>query len=332
MQVDQKDIIPKEYILLDWNVIKYLKNPRSDSDRDFLVKVCELYKRFEFPFCEAHLRDLARSYSESNKQLVKDDLSFLKRLSRDVAIGIEDKSEALFLVKSSSDELFKEIVNETPPVSNITAEMNPQSTFKVDMKALGDAHPMKEHLEKTNGIWNPEIMADFLNSLFNPMFDETGDYKKFRAELARLKSNLNSNNQNTSLCQCDIRYKEFLAEHMMPFLEALEIENENDLCVIWKSVITKFLQLHGYANIPFVLLISSAYDMLDLHPLFKEKISKKNTLSNIVRDSKMIYFASSGKFFVTEDKNCYKKSLFIFKAFELNVQVLNMEKVLQKFG
>ena len=67
MKIDSKDIINKQYILLDWNVIKYLKKPRDDADKDFLIILDRLRKRFEFPFCEAHLRDLAKSYSEENE-------------------------------------------------------------------------------------------------------------------------------------------------------------------------------------------------------------------------------------------------------------------------
>lgn len=50
MKIDSKDIINKQYILLDWNVIKYLKKPRDDADKDFLIILDRLRKRFEFPF------------------------------------------------------------------------------------------------------------------------------------------------------------------------------------------------------------------------------------------------------------------------------------------
>ena len=89
MKIDSKDIINKQYILLDWNVIKYLKKPRDDADKDFLIILDRLRKRFEFPFCEAHLRDLAKSYSEENE-------SFADKLS---------ESQKALLSSSTSEQL-----------------------------------------------------------------------------------------------------------------------------------------------------------------------------------------------------------------------------------
>lgn len=34
MKVNSDAIIKKDFILLDWNVIQYLKNPRNSSDED----------------------------------------------------------------------------------------------------------------------------------------------------------------------------------------------------------------------------------------------------------------------------------------------------------
>ena len=331
MKIDSKDIINKQYILLDWNVIKYLKKPRDDADKDFLIILDRLRKRFEFPFCEAHLRDLAKSYSEENESFVEDDLLFLQRLSHDTAIGIQDHDHKLILVKFSASKLFKEII-ETPSTSpSFASEIHPQSIFRVDMDALRSNHPMRAHLEKANGIYSPNIMMDFLNNMFNSIFDEVDDYKRFREQIKHIKDDLTTNNQNLGLYPSDIQYKDHLLKHLMPFINSLDIEDEKELAQIWRNVISEFLQFSS-ENIPFGLLISSAYYMLDFHPLFREKLNKKNKLGNIIRDSNIAYFASSGKFFVTEDKSCYKKSTFLFRAFDLNVKVLSMEEFRQKFS
>ena len=50
MTIDERNIIDKEYILLDWNVIQYIKNQQHSHD-DFIQSMNQIYKRYEFPFC-----------------------------------------------------------------------------------------------------------------------------------------------------------------------------------------------------------------------------------------------------------------------------------------
>ena len=75
----------------------------------------QIYKRYEFPFCEAHLRDLTNNFnkcSERNKEMINEDLAFLKLLSKSVAIGIEDKKEEFHLIHLDPLELFNDIISE----------------------------------------------------------------------------------------------------------------------------------------------------------------------------------------------------------------------------
>lgn len=333
MIFNNNEIISKKYILLDWNVIKYLKKPRNSSDVECNDLIEQIRKRYEFPFCESHLHDLAKSYSESNINLVNADLDFLQLLSDSVVIGVDEENESFRLVKYSPAKLFQEIINESPSKPNITSEMNPQSIFKVDMQELAQDHPMRSMLEKTGGVYGPGIMANWMNSLFELLFNEIDDYKQFREYVKKLKMDLENENSQGFLTQSDLAYKNFLLQHMMPFIDSLEIEKKDELVEIWKDVITKWLQMRYQKEVPFGELITTAYVMLDFHTLFKEKLKKKkNTLSNITRDSKMIYYAAFSKYFVTEDKECLDKTEFIFQAFKCDAKVINMEQFLKKFS
>lgn len=104
--INSTDITPKQFILLDWNVIKYLKKPRKLSDEEFYNLVWQIRKRYEIHFCEAHLRDLAKSYLESNENLVNEDLFFLQKLSNNIALGIVEKTNTFHLVELSPNQLF----------------------------------------------------------------------------------------------------------------------------------------------------------------------------------------------------------------------------------
>lgn len=331
MQVNEKDIIKKPYILLDWNVIKYLKSPREkykSLDENLKRIIDNIKKKYEFPFCEAHLRDLAKSYSEENKELINSDLIFFENLCGEIALGVDDDGNFI-MIKHSLKESFEEIVSEKKNEPNITANMNPQLNFNVNMEELDENHPMYKMLKSSNGVYSPEILANWLNETFYSFFNEVEDYKKLREYSTKIKEDIQNN----------FNYNEgngnYLLEHMNPLLDSFEIENENDLSNKWKDIVIKWLEMkYGNANnIPEQELIIFAYILLDQHPLFREKLKKKkNKFDNIVRDAKMILYASGSKYFVSEDSNSRKKAKFVFKAFGLNVGVLSIDECVSKFS
>lgn len=65
--------------------------------------------------------------------------------------------------------------------------MNPQTVFKVDMQALDQDHLMRSVLERTDGIFDPIIMAEWMNKLFEVLFNEIDDYKKIRDYVNKIK-------------------------------------------------------------------------------------------------------------------------------------------------
>ena len=100
----------------------------------------------------------------------------------------------------------------------------------------------------------------------------------------------------------------------------MECESEDELSKIWKENVKNYIS-SGNSNITDMNLMSIAYVMLDFHPLFKNEKMKnknKNKFTNIVYDANIVYFASGCDIFITEDERCYKKSKFLFKAFNIN--------------
>ena len=288
MECRNTDIIEKDYVLLDWNVIKYLKNPRNSTDEELKTLITNLRPRYEFPFCESHLRDLATSYSPENRDRVYDDISFLKELSHETVIA--NDNEKFFLVKSNCiNNLFNEILAERSETPNFTAETAPQITAQVDMNKLNDNHPLSDILNSTQGQITPAIMANFLNDNFEKIFSDKNFYKNFRDCIHNLPTNIQQCAPD-NLSNQDI----FIISHSIPFFKSLEIQTEDELKSVWKDVILNWMQMKypPNSNIPFGDLITTSYNMLDLHPLFQEKLkNNKNTLSNIVRDSKISFYA-----------------------------------------
>ena len=329
MEVRNTDIIEKKYILLDWNVIKYLKNPRNSTDEELKTLINNLRPKYEFPFCESHLRDLATSYSPENRDRIDDDISFFKELSHETVIAYDN--EKFFLVKNNSiNNLFNEILAERSEIPNFTAETAPQITAQVDMNKLNDNHPLSDVLSSTHGQITPALMADFFNDSFEKVFSEKNFYKNFRDCIQNLPTNMQQFIPD-NLSDQDV----FVIKHSIPFLKALEIQTEDELKSVWKDVIFNWMQMKypPNSNIPFDDLVTTSYTMLDLHPLFQEKLkNNKNTLSNIVRDSKIALYASGAKYFITEDKSCYKKIKFIFQIYNVNCHVLKISEFVQRFN
>ena len=46
MEINSDALIQKDFILLDWNVIQYLKNPRKPSDEDVRNVIDSLYRHY----------------------------------------------------------------------------------------------------------------------------------------------------------------------------------------------------------------------------------------------------------------------------------------------
>lgn len=330
MRVSEKKCIKKPYILLDWNVIKYLKSPRSNQSTDKDIEcfhiIKQIEKKYAFPFCEAHLRDLQQSYSQENVDRVNDDLEFLSSISK--GICLESSDDKFVLIKHSVSNLFYELINEKPQTIDISIETVPQSNFPVDMTKIEESHPLYQMLKQNNGEYTAEVMARNINEMFYRFFDTIDDYKNLRTTIQKLRKDLTSERDYG----IDKDMASNLIKHMDPFINSLEIEKEEELAKVWKDVCEEFLKVNGKQEIPYGELLTEAYTMLDLHPIFREKLKKKNTLSNIVRDSKMVFYASGSKFFVTEDKDAFKKMNFLFKAFGEKTEVLDMEMFVQKFS
>lgn len=324
------------YILLDWNTIKHLKKPRDDEknkewDKELKLVVHNLKKKYKFPYCEAHLVDLAESYSEKNLPFIKSDLEFLSELSEEIALCCTENEEEFSMVKYPVSKLFDEIIKEEKKKPNITPDMNPQGIYKIDMNKIDKSYPMYDLLKSKKGVLGPGIMANYLNELYEQIFTQKDAYENMRNFMPKIKE-LIKNNKNNYLIKEDEQYFNYLLMCMNSFLDSLD-KNEEELMPIWKEVTENYLLItHKKEEINKSLLITIAYNLLDLHPLFKDKLNKKNTAVNIVHDSKTILYASSAKYFVTGDKHCYRKSKFILKAWNLPTEVLTEKEFIAKFS
>ena len=84
------------------------------------------------------------------------------------------------------------------------------------------------------------------------------DYKKFRSYAKKITQDLEREKHQTNLCQNDLEYKNKLINCAMPFFNAIQIENEEELVSIWKDAIVSWLKINNSTGIPFGEQITTA--------------------------------------------------------------------------
>lgn len=303
-----------KYIYLDWNVFKYMKEPRmgkEDLDTQFKELVKKLKKIYKFPFSYAHIQDRANHYSEQHYKKVEEDLIFVESISDSNCIGI-DKGEPV-LCKESIRKCFNDYIskkNETK-LEFSTSFFN--SEFKVDMEKLDKEHLMYESLKNNQGIMSNVLMNKFLEEMFTCIFSDTNEYKKFRKTVNNLKQ-LHMYEDNEIIDK--------LLFHFCPFIDSFEYKEE-ELKNNWNKIAEKWFSFNTSLPIRKEQLLIQGYTLLDIHPLFKEKMKKgKNTLDNIIRDGNHCFYASNGNFFVSEDDYTRKKTSFLYDVYNIKTKVV----------
>ena len=104
-----------KYIYLDWNVFKYMKNPRMDKnevDKEFYQAVCMLKKRYRFPTSLAHIKDRLRNYSVEHRKDIEDDFEFAYSVSEGKYVSFIAQEKGLGIVTADIRAAIDEYLNE----------------------------------------------------------------------------------------------------------------------------------------------------------------------------------------------------------------------------
>lgn len=207
--------------------------------------------------------------------------------------------------------------------------LNPEATFRVDMSKINKDHPLYEMLERSNGIYNPFSMSEFLEELYNEIFVNADKYRKFRAYMEQFEINKeDAREQQNSLKDRD--YLDFLLLHMEPFLELVSYDVP-ELQKKWKFIAENWFSMN-HKEVCLELLLTNGYELLDLHPKFHDKLKKnKNTLDNMVRDGNHAYYVSEACYFVSEDGHTREKTQFLYDVYGIKTKVVSEEEFINHF-
>jgi len=313
------------YIYLDWNVIQYMKHQTKTNSIDgkaFYDLVKKLSKRYVFPVSEGHLKDLAAGSTKTSRNIISQDLNFLKDISDGFVLGVDPNESLIPTNQVDIVTFFDSVANKQDgePSFNVIGD-----TYQVDMVSLPKDDLLRPFLESNNGILDASVMQNFLANIWQ-LRDDPNFYKEFRNGVAKLKEKFIKT--DTILNQESDSFNKII-----PFLDFLGIDDENVLERKFDETLKAFLAIGGrnINNMKTGEKIQVAYMLLDFHPRFRDKVNKKNRPSNIGRDLKNFFFASQAKYYVTEDKATLKKAAFVSKYLSLKVKVENMSKFFSRF-
>lgn len=171
-------------------------------------------------------------------------------------------------------------------------------------------------------------MDEFLLSIYNSIFTDNQVYKRFRTFVS--KENISEDIFEKSYSPDQIPLLNKLLCHLFPFIESFSYD-EDKLSSNWKHIILSWASFNN-PNKTQEQLINLSYGLLDINPLFQEKLKgKKNTLDNIRRDGINCMLASRAAYFVSEDSFTREKAKFIYKAFGINTKVVSKSEFLSIF-
>ncbi|HBJ2608379.1 hypothetical protein FDA77_07010 [Clostridium botulinum] len=316
------------YIYFDWNVFQYLKSPRNEADRELKELLGRLRKKYQFPYSEAHMKDLSRNFNEKTKQYVEEDLEFIKNITRNVIIGIKNNEEFELVCKDPKTFFYKYIKDEQRK-EKINIELsNLHGLQKIELDKLDKKQPLYNMIKDNDCIFSDELLHEYLNGQYKNVFNEKEPYNNMRNFISHLKEGIKENynvlNQNQ---------RNFL-EGTELYLNSYEINNIDRLKNNFKEIYNSFIKTtnRSIENVPIGQQLTEAYTLLDTYLCFKEKITKSNKLSNIVRDSKHIYFAHRSKYYITEDNSTYEKTKFIYDAFNIKTKVCKINEFIRIFS
>ena len=318
----------KKYIYLDWNVIQYMKHEDIDKKgKEFKELVKKLSNKYIFPYAEGHLRDLAVS---NNEVYIQEDLAFLKDISNNYCLGLDDNEKIICLQDYTDVKQFfsviKEVVKEE---ENTTIELNFQTTnnYNIAVEQIDEKNLFKPLIEKNNGVLDNKVFADFIMMLSLNM-NNPDYYKKFREEVYNIKKNF-ENTPNSILNQESNYFMKLL-----PFLNFIVENNLENVKNNFNKTVISFLSIDNRVieNLTIGAKIDLVYSLLDFNQNFRDEINKKKKPSNILRDMKHLYFATQAKYYITEDTMTYKKSKFVCDFLHLKVKILKMDEFINKFS
>lgn len=313
----------EKYVYMDWNVFKYIMNPREENKESDL-KMKELVtslSKYVFPYSEAHLVDLTRNYKKEHDLLINKDLDNINDLTKGKVLGWQDKVMAIGST-DIKDFFYKDVLPKS--LEEYIIKVDPtEYKSSIDLKRLDSNHPMRPELENNNGNLDADTYEKINQRMMDNIFTDNKMYKNMRDYIKRM----------------DVPY-----ENLIPFAsdEAIAkikyyfscLDKDKDyLQRNFTYILDCFLTLSNKTlnEISIDEKIEIGYGILDFFTVFSEKLKGNNKLLNITNDIKHLIFAKEAEYFITEDNASYEKTKFLFNVLDIKTKVCKINEFVNRF-
>lgn len=287
-----------EYIYLDWNVIKYIKE--SDTDRKLIQCIDWLKYRYKFPFSFAQLCDRQRG----DAQYIQEDLHFLNELSEGFMVGIDNESNSYDI---SHQNIFKKynMVKDSKETTYPNIHINPETRKNILEKGFENYFSNSE---------NAPQLFHVLMSALNRFDSDPELYTQFREFMIKKGEDLICTNGFIGI----ITDKNFSPADASLLLEEFQKFNDGKPLTQGQNMINLYMLLDFKRN----------YNGIRIY----DKINRKNNFTNIYTDALHMNTAKYAKCYVTNDEITKRKTEFVYQSFGIETKVVTPTTFIEKIA
>ena len=168
-RVNIEEVCGRKYIYLDWNVFKYIKEPRTEYEElDKSVKeiVIRTRNKYVYPFSEAHLRDRVNKYKPAYREKVEEDLSFVENISEGYCLAYRPDNGWIQPIKQSITEVFEQIISLQDKPLDLSAVYPDMVPFEVNNNEFENDELLSKFLPEEKVALDRNKMGEFVERIF----------------------------------------------------------------------------------------------------------------------------------------------------------------------
>lgn len=309
------------HLYFDWNVFKYIKNPRNEHDIAFSSFIYSIKNYVFIAYSPFHISGLLKNFDESKWDYILADCSFISEITNNLCIFYDNENQ-IHLEYRDPLEMFKDRLE----TNNFTDSfINPENLYQLmseeqkkdfeinfyEVKEKMGSNPISDPFARIFiDSQNPEEAFKKITSYNMKLPFDPETYKDMRSNM---KDNLQLLN-NLSESEKDKINNELKSRGINKNIDELD---NNDILSLSKQ----FLEQTSHTD------MSSIYILKDLFGITKpEKISQKNTFNNIIDDSLHLEMAKYSLYYITEDKSNLEKSKLVSEEIGMFNNIFTIEE------
>lgn len=305
-------------IYLDWNIITNLIGPERISDKGLQEEFLLIKRVFEnpdldlvFPFSNAHLKDLMKSYEKGERERVANSLTYLSELSNNVCLTQYWNEKIAKWHIREPFEFFNSMLEEN------SGSFNSWEDILKPLKELGIDKLFDLYKYQPHGIDFEQI--ELHSPLFASLFPRARVENNMQAAIHDIFEILTKINSNP------IIYKELrklfkdgldLDSNISNFENTIEQLNEYLPKTLLNKSFTELYEMNNKRNTKNKDYdkVIGLYMQLDFVGYNSDKLTEKNQYNNIFNDALHCFYAAHCEFYLTNDNRNYKKSKAVYES------------------